>query len=487
MMPIWPTIKTTVLKLAAKLVPKLGKSFLRSLSGKNKGEVVPYRYEKDNKNIICLVHGFTGTAAGTFFQFPEIIMADEALNGWDVISIGYASDNMPTLPRGVWTALPDMRKISQYLETNISTLLGRYDRVAFLAHSMGGLAVQKALLALPQAQLHRISHLLLYGTPSAGLHIATMLRWYNTQIHDMDKTGGFIRELRAAWELQFSGGLPFSFVTVAGELDDFVPEKSSLVPFPVQYHARTTGNHIDMVKPTDFFHPSYQILRHALVSQAPYLKIFKAKELNNMIGDYARIVHTLQDKLTEIDSRSFREYIYALEGFRDIDAAIVALEASPYVKNNTDFMGILGGRYKRKYLSGQRHADNVKAIELYAQAYDTAKNNNDTEQVYYHAINLAFLYAYGESDNIKMRQFAMIAQTNAAASPHEGYWKYATLAEADIYLGNLAKAREGYCAAIQKAGDDKRAISSMYINAHNACSALKRNDWRVEIEQVFFS
>ena len=486
MAAIWLKIKTAVLRLLAKLAPRLGKSFLRSLLGENKGEVVAYRYEKENRNILVFVHGFTGTAAGTFFKFPDIAMADDSLDGWDIVSIGYASDNMPTLKLGLWAVLPDITKIAGYLETNITNLLSHYDRVAFLAHSMGGLAVQKAILGLKPADLQRVSHVLFYGTPSGGLHKATKLRWYNNQIGDMDKDGPFIKELRKAWNDRFPREYPFRLVTVAGELDDFVPEESSLMPFDAAYRAHTTGNHIDMVKPADVYHPSYQILQHALFNRPQFLAIYRNRDLNNLIGNYAAIVHSLESQLADIDIRSFREYIFALEGYRDIDTAISQLENNPIVKSHTDMMGILGGRYKRKYLAGNRQADKDKAIELYQQAFDTANTRGDIEQIYYHAINLAFLYLYGNEDTDKMRYYATVAATKAEACPTDGYWRYATLAEAALYTGEFEKARSNYQTALQMAGDDKRSISSMYIQAHNACLALKRGDWATGIQKIFF-
>lgn len=77
---------------AAKGVSKvvLGK-LLESAKGENKGAIIPFRSE-GNESIICFVHGFSGDPESTFKPIPEFIIAENELNGWDVISIGYSTD-----------------------------------------------------------------------------------------------------------------------------------------------------------------------------------------------------------------------------------------------------------------------------------------------------------------------------------------------------------------------------------------------------------
>jgi len=368
----------------------------------------------------------------------------------------------------------------------MSTILNSYNQIAFVGHSMGGLVIQRALLDMDDIDRNRIDYLLLYGTPSNGLNKASFARWYSTQVRDMDKNGPFIKKLRSDWDARYASVMPFRFVTVAGELDAFVPVESSQGPFPEKYYKNTTGNHVDMVKTDTIDHPSYQILKAQLLNTKPYLKVFTTKELNNMLGDYYQIINSLKGRIDKIDKRAFREYIYALEGFQGIDAAIAGLVKDQRVAEDSDFQGILAGRYKRKYLWNYETADKDKAIEFYEKGLQLATANNDTRQIFYLAINLAFLQLVGNEDLTAMKNMAEMALVNAEKS-NDDFWKLATLAEAQLYLGDFEKAKDHYLKAILVAGDDRRAINSMYINASYSCHALQREDWGLEIENIFIT
>lgn len=197
------TIKQIVVKQIVKLLPGLAKGLKNSLLGKKGGNVIYHRpaapSDQRSNNVICLVHGFSGSANDTFGRFPQLIINDSSLAGWDVISVGYASDFMPTFYLGLWAKQPSIAKIAGYIQTLLSTMLAGYARIAFVGHSMGGLALQRAILDCNPAERDRISHLLLYGSPSNGLHKAALARWYNIQIRDMAFGGAFISQLRNEW------------------------------------------------------------------------------------------------------------------------------------------------------------------------------------------------------------------------------------------------------------------------------------------------
>ena len=460
----------------------MGKGLINSVLGKNAGEVYAYRQEGD-QNVICLVHGFNGSARETFLRLPDLVCADRQMDGWDVISIGYASDAMPTFRLGLWAEQPDLDKVAGYLRTNITTLLKKYARIAFVGHSMGGLVIQRALLDLEAEDRDRISHLLFYGTPSGGLNKASWLRAFNRQIKDMDRKGKFIRRLRSDWTRRYPGDMPIPFVTVAGELDQFVPVESSLQRFPPKYWNYTTGNHIDMVKANSPQHPSFQILKTTLTKAVPWLNTFNAKALNNLIGDYAAIIASLKSKIGTMDKRSFKDYIFALEGYSGIDEAINALKQNPELARDTDLMGFLGGRYKRKYLMEHLQADIEKSVELYGRGYTLSLTNDDAEQQFFHAINLAFL-ALQNGDKQKMADWARTALAATDKVRQDDLWRSATRGEAYLYLNHLESAKAGYRDAIRMAGADKRAVSSMYLNAYYTCIALG-SGWGPQLEKLF--
>jgi Predicted acetyltransferases and hydrolases with the alpha/beta hydrolase fold len=460
----------------------LGK-LLNSVSGGNKGEIVSYR-SKGNLNVICFVHGFCGDPRSTFDPIPQFIIKEKELDGWDVLSIGYSTDLMPNIGKGIWTASPDINKIANYLITNLDILSEHYSRVALIGHSMGGLVIQRAILNRPD--ISKISHVLFFGTPSAGLNKAWLMKWFKNQISDMNNKGEFINSLRKEWNDKFIGEYPFRFATVAGELDEFVPTNSSLEPFPEQYRSYTSGNHITMVKPSTENDTSFQIIKKVLHSDHDFLKGFDLSALNNLIGRYHEEVNTLGKRLAELDNRGLKKYIFALEGTGKIDVAINVIEQSDAIKTNTDFMGILGGRWKRKYLL----EDNIKylnhAIQWYEEALKISLEKNISNQIYYHAINLAFLYLMrDEHDLSECKKIAQLALEHCEKSAFGDYWEVATKAEAYLYLNNFNESKRLYSEAIQKCGKDIRVMSSMMINAFYACNGLNKTDWKQELEGIF--
>jgi pimeloyl-ACP methyl ester carboxylesterase len=96
---------------------------------------------------ILFVHGFGGNPTATWGRFPEFLMADPRLNGWDVFSLGYHTGLSPDVLRGLWTAQPEIHTLGELMVSTAGLPpLGRYRALAIVGHSMGGLVVQHALL-----------------------------------------------------------------------------------------------------------------------------------------------------------------------------------------------------------------------------------------------------------------------------------------------------------------------------------------------------
>ena len=462
------------------------KSETKDGKGKSKSAIVPYRSE-GNKNIICFIHGFCGDPESTFSPLPDFIVKEEELNGWDIISIGYASNLMPNIGKGIWSADPDINQVTRYLETNLNIIFDNYDRVALIGHSMGGLVIQRALLNM--TDIHKVTHVLFYGTPSAGLRKAWFVRWFKNTVSDMDYHGEFIKNLRKEWNNKFAEEYPFRFATIAGESDEFVPVVSSLEPFPEKYRSYTSGNHVTMVKPGIENDTSFQILKSVLEFKGKdYLKGHDMKALNNLVGKYYEDVVKLGSKINQLDKKGFRDYIFALEGIGKIDVAIKTIEESEIIKTNTDFMGILGGRWKRKYLIEGDITYLNAAISWYEKALQQSTVDRNCGQIYYHAINLAFLYLMQDETNpTETRRLAQLALDHCEKCAENNYWEFATKTEAYLYLNKFEQCKENYKIAIEKCEHDIRAVSSMMINAMYACNALNQLGWKHELEDIFLN
>ena len=70
---------------------------------------------------------------------------DERLDEWDIFSIGYSSRLAVDVP--IWTADPRLDICALGFQTKLThPPLEDYKAVALVAHSMGGLVVQRAML-----------------------------------------------------------------------------------------------------------------------------------------------------------------------------------------------------------------------------------------------------------------------------------------------------------------------------------------------------
>jgi|SRR5215469_9847564 len=135
-------------------------------------ELLEHRTSRSNLVAMLFVHGFSGDPTKTWGNFPSLLMGENRLNGWDVYSLGYHTglslDNV-----GIWRANPGLTSLAGLLATRTALEpLKQYQSLGLIAHSMGGLVVQRAVLDDTELRT-RVGHVLLFGTPSAGLRKAS--------------------------------------------------------------------------------------------------------------------------------------------------------------------------------------------------------------------------------------------------------------------------------------------------------------------------
>lgn len=498
-MPLPPEVTQVIVEIAKEQLLKIGKkvghAFLDSVTGKKLGEIVCYRQEERNNNILLFVHGFSGSASETFGHTPIMLENNSKFAGWDIYSIGYSSDIFPSIGKGLWSVNPDITKISMYLNTLLQNQFVNYKRVAFVAHSMGGLAVQRTILDLPKEQQQKISHALFFGTPSAGLKKAFWFKFWNMQVKDLSNKSEFIKKLRDDWDTQYKDGIPFGFKSIAGTKDEFVPVTSSLEPFDKTCHAVIEGNHVSMVKPvndTDSQHQSYTMILNTLTNQNTNNLQGNQEDINLLLGDYQAIITKFLPNANKIGLNQLTQLVFALEcSGREADA-IKVLQDHPKAAKDSDALGILGGRYKRKYLLDGMQDDLDKAFKFYSDGLTIASMDKpQKEQVYYHAINLAFLSIVANNNRTEMKTYALLAKENCVSEPKD-MWELATIAEANLYLGHMEVAIAYYTKAAALAGTDVRAKQSMYSNAFYGYQSLmstqdKKAEFLLLLEQLFLT
>ena len=435
----------------------------------------PVRSGSTQKKAILFVHGFSGDAHLTFGMLPAFLAGDRTLEDWDLYCFGYPTGLSPDVT-GVWSADPDLTVLAGLLREYCNTKLNSYSKLALVAHSMGGLIVQRAILE--QEMTSRISHIALFGTPSAGLRKAGLAKLFKRQARDMAAGGEFVTKLRADWTQKFQAGMPFAFRAIAGVKDEFVPVESSVKPFP-GYEGYVNGNHLEIVKPET---PSSDT--------TVLLKLF----LSNARGEASAvptpsrtkadaIVAQLGEKQFLASPESLVTMALALETQGKQEESIQTLRQAS--AKSTEVTSVLAGRLKRRWLANpeEHPEDGSEAAKLYQTAFAQAEKDGDHPQAFYAGINAAFMAAAQQNDMEKARMIARRVLEHCRQSPVEK-WQLATQGEAELYLGDVDAAIHHYESALG-AGPNMREVDSMKKQAIWAARLVKSDEAESRLQKLF--
>lgn len=430
---------------------------------------------------IVFIHGFSGDPQKTWGSFPGLLIADERIAAWDIFSLGYATSIAPDL-RGIWSADPPLVSLADLLRTAAGLPpLNAYKGLALIAHSMGGLIVQRALVD-NQDFTARASHIFVYGTPSAGLAKASPFKFWKRQVRDMARGSLFIEDLRDRWTAKFvRGSLPFVFWAVAGDRDEFVPRTSSIDPFPEDQRAVVPGDHLEIVKPSKAKDLSLQLVLKGLIGDAAPAGPWNSARVAVESREFHRAVRLLEPHKGELDDQALVQLALALEGIGRQRDAIKVLEEQG--RSNTDAMGVLAGRLKRRWLVERRRADAERAWELYKKAFALAVKASDSPQAFYHGINVAFMELAYRGDHAAAKRMARKVLNHCARAPREK-WRLATEGEARLMLGETDGAIESYQQAVQ-ARPTPRELCSMYQQAIRIATLVGDKSAAERLEAIF--
>lgn len=455
-------------------------------------KLIQHRNKAQDAAVI-FIHGFGGNAGQeTWGNFQDYLKKERDLANWDIYCLSYATKLRIDLV-GIWAADPDIPKLARYLHTCCKTPpLDRYKCLALVAHSMGGLVVQRALVDFDDLS-DVVSHLFLFGTPSGGLQKASPFRWLKRQGRDMTSKSPFIIDLRHRWLQKFGDSfgktLPFRFWIVAGDRDEFVPASSSLAPFQNDFSKAeidvVPGNHLQIVKPCSDKELSVQLLFKGLRGNAGVSGSWTGAAVAVESRDFKKAIKLLEPHLDELDVDAVVQLALALESVGRSEDALSLLEKHQH--SSTDAMGVLAGRLKRRWLVERRDADARRARELYAEAYRLAEEAVDHEQAFYHGINIAFMdLAYGTNrTEAKAKAAGMAARVLQHCQQTEpGKWRYATEAEASLMLGERSDAMEHYHAYLN-ASPAPREIESTYLQAKKVAYLMASRETARQLDLLF--
>lgn len=438
---------------------------------------LPHRDEGNDAAIVFL-HGFSGHIEGTWGEFPELLKADSRLGGWDIFSITYDTNLRLDIP-GIWSASPPLDRLAILLTTVADTHFAHYKSLAFVTHSMGGLVLQRALVD-NATFAQRVGHIALFGTPSEGLAKASWLKFWKRQIRDLAEGSEFISDLRRRWAESFEKERGFKLLTVAGERDEFVPSPSALNPFAPSERRVVYGNHVEIVKPASADSLSVQLVAGLLTQDAAPAGPWNSARVAVQLRQFQRAIKELWPHRAELDDPTRVMLALALESVGRQEDAIRVLEEGR--TEDTDTLGTLAGRLKRRWLAGHRKADAEKALSLYEEALVRSKEAGNWTQAYYHAINAAFLQLAFKRNRDVSRAYATEALEHCSKDGDE--WKTATEGEAYLLLGRKAEALERYREVI-RANPEPWKARSTYQQAMRIAGLLNDGELAMKIESLF--
>jgi pimeloyl-ACP methyl ester carboxylesterase/tetratricopeptide (TPR) repeat protein len=435
------------------------------------------RNNNQNRAVVFL-HGFTGSRDDTWDRFPGLL--GSSTPDWDIFTVGYATTLQPDVV-GIWSADPDLPILSKMLSTELQMPpFNQYKSLALIAHSMGGLVVQKALVDdLDLAK--KVQHVILFGTPSAGLRKAAWMFFWKRQLKNMAQGSIFINDLRARWNSCYGSKPPFNLLVIAGASDQFVPPSSSLEPFDVHFQRVVVGNHLSIVKPADPSAPSVILVGATLgtgttPASEPAAQLRLASERST--AKVPELVQAIEAGTDDMSVKMIVDGALALERAGQRAEAIALLDR--YKERDTDIKGTLGGRMKRLWLETEQAEQAERALALYQEALNAAKT---PDQIYYLAINVAFMKFAFANDISSAQSMAKVALQHAAP-PGDDVWKTATAAEAYLYLDRIPEALAEYRRLVTIETEAWKQGSTS-LQASRIAAKLGNRELAEELEVIF--
>ncbi len=445
-------------------------------------ETIVTHRKASSEVAIIFVHGFGGEPTKTWGQFPDFLLQDARLHNWDLYSLGYPSGLGLDLV-GIWKANPAIETIAKNLTTYAEVQFKSYQRLAFIAHSMGGLVVQRALVDNSDFAKH-VGHVFFFGTPSHGLKKALFFQFWKRQFNNMAEGSSFITDLRERWKGTFTNGqAPFQYWVAAGDQDEFVPRHSSQGGFPEDRCCVVPGDHLSIVKPESAESLSVQVVLNGLTSGANTIGIADAAQRAIENRQFQEAILLLEPRKDGLDAQGVVELALAYESLGRQEKALAVLQGRH--PDDTDAMGVLAGRLKRRWLLERQAHDAEAAQDLYGKGFELSIKKSNAAQAYYHAINLAFMALAYDENFVEAQNFAKQAIEHCKETK-ESKWQQATLGEAHLLLGDADEAIRCYRSALNiRPVPTPREVDSMLQQAIKVTSLLGYEEAADHLMEVF--
>lgn len=163
-------------------------------------ELPPFiRKSPENKHLLLFLHGWMGDSKNTWERFPELIKQDSQFTSFDILSLPY--------PTYMFRRSLDLPALVSWLVDNLqrAASLDKYESIAIIAHSMGGLVARELYLQSKLANENvPIKLIIAIGTPHSGTDVATLASSLGigaTLIQDLAPGSKFLSTLKTHWNM----------------------------------------------------------------------------------------------------------------------------------------------------------------------------------------------------------------------------------------------------------------------------------------------
>lgn len=233
--------------------------------------------ERAGRLGLVMVHGILSEPA-MWNPLRDLLADDTDLGFVDPLAFGYRTGLIRLNPTRVF---PGINVVADSLKEYLATEAEGYERLVLLAHSQGGLVVQRCLTRMlgegRGRELSRIRRVVLLACPNNGAEILLSLRRgvlgrrhpQERQLRPLDEEVAnthrvLMRDVVHASEVT-ERTCPIPFSVYAGEGDNIVPAVSAQGVFPDA--AALPGDHSSIARPTARKDRTYTTLRRLILKE----------------------------------------------------------------------------------------------------------------------------------------------------------------------------------------------------------------------------
>ncbi len=244
---------------------------------------------------LVFIHGlFSGPS--TWNSLASLVAADDSLSEVKVNRFAYASPKLQLRPD---RRIPAIEDIADLLKTFLDDQTTSGSRLLLVAHSQGGLVVQRYLARMLSEgrgrELARITGVVLFACPNTGSEFALSLRKAWWQLHPQERTLRPFNDLIADTHRTVQNQIvkageigpstcPIQFWAYGGVQDNVVKRASAQSTF-IEV-SMLPGDHSSIIQPSTPEDPVYRVLR---------ARIAEAQGHERLAGGPARMGRILQN------------------------------------------------------------------------------------------------------------------------------------------------------------------------------------------------